>query len=338
MSHTPLSPFPHPLVVGDIGGTNARFAVVDRVGGLLRPLAKLKTADFPGPAEAIASLEPMMGERPRSAVLCGAGPVKGRECALTNAPWLIDGPELVVRLGLSEGLLLNDFEAQALSLPAIPAAGLWVIGPDLPQGHGARVVLGPGTGLGVGALVTSGGRFIPIPSEGGHVDLAPGDDDEARVFAHLQRVGGRVAAEVVLSGPGLERLHAARLAAQGLPPSPATAASIVEAALTVPASQAARTVQLFLRILPRFAGDMAITFGATGGVFFAGGILPRLKPILDVDEFRRIFEAKAPVDWLPQSIGTRLVVSDEAVLHGMAAIAAEPGRYEIDWPARLWSA
>lgn len=338
MSHTPVESFPHPLVVGDIGGTNARFAIADRPGGPLRPLPKLKTGDFPGPAEAIASLEHTLTDKPRSAVLCGAGPVKGRECALTNASWIIDGPELVGRLGLAEGLLLNDFEAQALSLPAIPASELWVIGPDLPQGHGARLVLGPGTGLGVGALVTSGSRYIPIPSEGGHVDLAPGDDEEARVFAHLQRVGGRIAAEVVLSGPGLERLHAARHAALGLPAAPATAATIVETALAERTSEAARTVELFLRILPRFAGDMAIAFGATGGVVLAGGILPRLRPMLDVAEFRRIFEAKAPVEWLPQSIGTRLVVSGEAVLHGMAAIAAEPGRYEIDWPVRLWSA
>jgi glucokinase len=221
------SPFPYPLVVGDIGGTNARFALVEEPGGPLQALPKLKTGAFAGAAEAIASLADGMARKPRSAVLCGAGPVNGRVCSLTNAPWVMDGPRILAALGLSEGLLLNDFEAQALSLPAIPATDLLVIGPDLPAGPGARVVLGPGTGLGVGALVASGGRFIPIPSEGGHIDLAPADEAEAEVFRHLQRIGGRIAGEVVLSGPGLERLHAARCAAAGVPHATRQAAGIV---------------------------------------------------------------------------------------------------------------
>ncbi|MFO1149970.1 MAG: glucokinase [Alsobacter sp.] len=338
MSSSLPESLPHPLVVGDIGGTNARFALVEEPGAPLQPLPKLRTGDFPGPAEAIRSLAGSLPAQPRSVVMCGAGPVNGRTCSLTNAPWLIDGPQLAGALGLADGLLLNDFEAQALSLPAIPADDLWVIGPDLKPGGGAKVVLGPGTGLGVGALVQSAGRHIPIPSEGGHIDLAPGDEDEASVFAHLQRVGGRIAGEVVLSGPGLERLHAARMAALARPAAVTTAAGIVERGLVDRQGDEGATVRMFLSILARFAGDMAITFGATGGVFFAGGILPRLRPVLDPAMFRRTFEAKAPVEWLPRSIGTRMVVSDRAVLHGMAAIAAQPARYEIDYATRSWTA
>jgi glucokinase len=273
-------------------------------------------------------------------MLCVVGPVNGRTCSLTNAPWLIDGPALAAALGLEDGLLLNDFEAQALSLPAIPEADLWIIGPDLPHGGGAKVVLGPGTGLGVGALVEAAGRHIPIPSEGGHIDLAPGDAEEEKAFHHLERVGGRIAGEVVLSGRGLERLQAARMDALGRPAAPeaATAAGIVERGLADTAGDEGETVRMFLSILARFAGDMAITFSATGGVYFAGGILPRLRPILDPAAFRRSFEAKAPVEWLPKSIGTRMVVSDRAVLHGMAAIAAQPSRYEIDYATRSWTA
>lgn len=330
--------FPHPLVVGDIGGTNARFAVVQAPGAPLQPLPKLKTAAFRGPAEAIASLAAHMPAPARSVVMCGAGPVNGRSCALTNAPWLIEGPDLARDLGLAEGLLLNDFEAQALSLPAIPATDLWTIGPDLPRGHGAKVVLGPGTGLGVGALVQSAGRFVPIPSEGGHIDLGPADEEEETVFHHLRRVGGRIAGEVVLSGPGLERLHAARMSSLGKPPAVTGAAGIVERTLADSRGDEAETVRMFLAVLARFAGDMAITFNATGGVYLAGGILPRLVPVLDTALFRSLFEAKAPVEWLPRSIGTRMVVSDRAVLHGMAAIAAQPARYEIEYETRLWSA
>ncbi|MHB2167263.1 glucokinase [Alsobacter sp. R-9] len=329
---------PHPLVVGDIGGTNARFAWADAPGDPVRIVARLRTSDYAGPAEAIRHVAGSVGATPRSVVLCGAGPVDGRRCQLTNAGWLIDGAALAAELGLSGGLLLNDFEAQALALPALPADSLLTIGTERRAGPGPRLVLGPGTGLGVGALLEVDGRFIPLASEGGHVDLAPFTAEEQAVFAAVERVGGRLAGEVVLSGPGLARLHAARCRVAGVPNGATDGAAVVNAALADPRSAEADTVRMFLTLLARFAGDMAIAFCATGGVFIAGGIVPRLVPLLDHAAFRATFEAKEPVRWLPESIATRLIVSPDAVLHGMAAIAAAPGRYAIDYASRGWKA
>lgn len=333
MASTPL---PHPLIVGDIGGTNARFAWVEAPGQELRIAARLRTADYAGPAEAVRHVAGLVGAAPRSLVLCGAGPVAGVRCQLTNAGWLIDGHAVAAALGLEGGLLLNDFEAQALSLPAVPASSLLVIGPDHADGAGPRLVLGPGTGLGVGALLQVGGRFVPLASEGGHVDLAPGSPEEGAVFAATERVGGRLAAEVVLSGAGLVRLHRARCHVAGTQSPHAESAAVVAAAVADPASLEAGTVRMFLDILARFAGDMAIAFCATGGVYIAGGIVPRLVPLLDHVRFREVFEAKEPVSWLPRSIATRLIVSADAVLHGMAAIAARPDRYAVDFEGRRW--
>ncbi len=337
MAATPLPPLPHPLIVGDIGGTNARFAWADSPGSEPRVVARLRTAGFPSPADAIRHVAGLVGASPRSAVLCGAGPVDGVRCQLTNAGWLIDGHALAADLGLSAGLLLNDFEAQALSLPAVPRASLLVIGPDHADGAGPRVVLGPGTGLGVGALLAVDGRYVPLASEGGHVDLAAGNAEEQAVFAQVERVGGRLAGEVILSGSGLVRLHRARCRVAGLVATCTEGAEVVTAALADAASTEAGTVRMFLDILGRFAGDMALTFGATGGVYIAGGIVPRLIPLLDHGRFRACFEAKEPVRWLPESIATRLIVSADAVLHGMAAIAARPDSYALDFEGRRWA-
>ncbi|WP_406856003.1 glucokinase [Alsobacter sp. KACC 23698] len=327
---------PHPVIVGDIGGTNARFAFQRAPDEPLVMLGRFKTADFATVSLALKAAAGQASEPPRSAVLCGAGPVANRRCALTNASWIIDGPELVRLNGLQDGLLLNDFEAQALSLPALPASVLEPIG-DVAPGTGPCVVLGPGTGLGVGALITLDGRYAPLPSEGGHVDLAATDPEQERVFAHVARKVGRLTAETVLSGPGLVALHAASAQARGDQPDGRDGVAIVDAALADAGSDEADTVRLFLRIMARFSGDMAIVFGATGGVTLAGGILPRVKSLINPKAFRADFERKDPVRALAARIATRLVVSPDAVLHGMAAIAAQPERYALAYGERLWS-
>lgn len=329
--------FPHPVLVGDIGGTNARFALVRDAGSELQHLPPQKTADH---ADIEAAMEAALlagTERPRSVLLCGAGPVEhGRHIALTNARWVIDGLSLRERFGLAQGLLLNDFEAQALALSALPAAATLALTPDLPAAEGPRVILGPGTGLGVGALIEARGAFMALPSEGGHVDFGPAAPDEEALWPHVERSHGRITAECLLSGPGLARLHSARRAAHGLPPDGADGPAIVARALSGEAPGARDTIALFLRLLARFAGDVAITFGASGGVYLSGGILPRLVPLLDAAAFRATFGAKAPVDALAGAIPIRLVVAPDAALFGLAAIAARPDRYLIDWPARLW--
>ncbi len=328
--------FPYPVVVCDVGGTNCRIAGQAIPGGPLVALGSLKTADFAGLAPAIRSVTSDTF-RPRSVIACGAGPVEdGRVLKLTNAPWIMEGPRIARDLGLSAGLLLNDFEAQALSLPALRPEWLHPIGSPTGALGGVQAILGPGTGLGVGGLIEAGGRLVPLASEACHIGFAPEGADEDRIWPHLEKAHGRITTESVLSGVGLERLHRARLAAAGQAPGRLTAAEVTSAALADPRSAEAETIALYWRLIARFAGDMAITFKATGGVTLAGGILPRVVSLLDPVAFRTAFEAKAPVNRLAESIPTQLIVHSDSVLGGMAAIAERPERYALDYKLRAW--
>lgn len=330
--------FPHPVLVCDIGGTNVRVAIVREPGADVELLAHLKTADFPDLGATIETAAKTCPVRGRSMIACGAGPIAGRSLHLTNGEWKIDGPALADRLQLAQGLLLNDFEAQALALPALRAEWLRSIGPAgaATSGQGMRLVLGPGTGLGVAGLLETEGRYLPLSSEAGHMTFGPLGAEEEGFWPHLERVAGRVSAESVISGPGMVRVHRARLAAAGRPVPQLDGVAIVDRALQDRAGEEARTARVFWRLVARFAGDMAIAFLARGGVTLGGGVLPRMFDLLDAAEFREAFEAKAPMDGLARSIPTQLVAAPDAVLAGMAAIGAEPDRYALDYPERVW--
>jgi glucokinase len=329
--------FPYPVLVCDIGGTNVRIAAVAHPQAALKPVGRLKTSGFSGLAECIEqALAGHPDLLPRSVVACGAGPVAHRRLHLTNARWTIDGPALAERLGLAQGLLLNDFEAQALALPAHRSEWLHRIGPSFAAEPGPQVILGPGTGLGVAALVLSDGRFLPLASEAAHMELGPATPEDAAIWPHLDLFHGRITAEAVLSGPGLVRLHKARQIAAGVPDEGLDGVGIVTRGLTGTESAEAETIRHFWRIAGRFAGNMALTFLARGGVTLAGGILPRMLDLLDEKAFRTAFEDKAPLQGVVQCIETRLLIAPDAVLAGMAAIAARPDRYMIDYAARAW--
>jgi glucokinase len=327
--------FDFPVLICDVGGTNIRLALGDRHAKTTAAL-HLRTGDFADFSEAIEAALPHWTERPLSAIACGAGPLDGRRLKLTNAAWLIDGPRVAVDLRFGQGLLLNDFEAQALSLPAIRPEWTMPIGPAEEPQDGLRLILGPGTGLGIGALLRAGQQFVPLSSEACHIDFGPVEAEEFALWPHLERAHGRITSESLLSGPGLVRLHQARLSQLDQNRPDIDGFRIVDVAHGDAGSQEAATVRLFLRILARFAGDMAITFLAKGGVTLAGGILPRMRGLIDAKEFRRAFEAKAPVAALARSIPIRLVVKPDTVLAGLAAIAAQPERYAIDYASRAW--
>lgn len=328
--------FPFPVAMCDVGGTNCRVAVKDDRDAPARVVAHLKTADYPGLAEAVAHATRSDGVVPRSVIACGAGPVEGRHLKLTNAPWTIDGPAVAAALDLGQGLLLNDFEAQALSLPALRPEWVHGIGPAIPADRGPQAILGPGTGLGIACLVETGGRYSALASEACHIGFAPETADEALFWPYLDRAHGRITTESVLSGLGIERLHRARMAALGRPVPPSTPADVTARALVDRGSEEARTLAVYWRLVGRFAGDIALTFKATGGVTLAGGILPRITDLLDPAEFRQAFEAKVPVESLARRIPARLVLHGESVLDGMGAIAADPDAYALDYRALAW--
>jgi glucokinase len=332
--------FAHPLIVADIGGTNARFALTRAPGEPPRLVTKLATAAHATPEEALDEAIAACGEtRPRSAILCAAGPVAGRQAHLTNAPWHFDGPTIAQACGLEQGLLLNDFEAAALALAFVEESDVSAIGPDIVPGRGPKLVLGPGTGLGVAALARCGETFLPLPGEGGHIGIGPQDTEDDGYWPRVARQHGRVTAETLLCGPGLQRLHAALAPDYGVDPGKAGAIpppQIAEAALSAADPHATATARMFLKLLARTAGDLALAFGATGGVFLRGGVLHALARLIEPEEFRRHFTDKQPVDAFARTMPLALMLEDAVILRAMAGIGADPQRFALAYGERLW--
>src|ERR1700723_705775 len=180
------------------------------------------------------------------------------------------------------------------------------------------------------------GRFTPVFSDACHIAFGPIRPEKFEIWPHLERAHGRITSESVISGAGLARVHRARMMAKGAPDPRVDPPTVTTAAATDPKGEEATSLRLYWHIVARFAGDMAVTFVATGGLTLSGGVLPRVVDFLDEGAFREAFEAKAPVDGLAKRIPTRLVTREDAVLVGMAAIASKPDRYGIDYGSRAW--
>ncbi len=332
--------FPYPLAVCDIGGTNARFAYARALNEPLIHLSQANTARYPDLASACAGVFASAGVSPASLIACAAGPVINRTVRLTNIHWTIDGPEVAHSLGLTQGLLLNDFEALALTLPALKADSVLMIGTQDPlKSNGqTRLVLGPGTGLGVAALVEADGRYLVLPSEAGHTEFAPADKEETEIFALVEKSLGRLTAEMLISGPGLVRLYKARQLVHGAshPDEVSQPQDITRLALADSLGVQAAAIRHFWKLTARFAGDMALAFSAGGGVTLAGGILPKLTRFLDQEEFRSAFANKPPMAKLLERIHTQLLVNEGAVLEGMRSLADRPDLYHLGFSERYW--
>jgi glucokinase len=303
------------VLLADIGGSKSRFALSRPSGGLTRPVV-IDNDTVAGFEAAIARFLDGTAERPDRAMLAVAGPVDGEEIMLTNRPWRSRRSHLVQRFGFSEIRILNDFEAVAWALPRLAAADLRPLGKEVPAAEGVKIVIGPGTGLGVAALVPANGSWRVLASEGGHSLFGPQSADEFAIFAWLGGQDGCVCAETILCGQGLMRLQRAL--------APALAYDVPETLVErarqgEPSAQA--TVRLFLRLLGRFAGSMALTFKALGGVYVTGGVGRALGPLLDEPQFRSAFEAHPPYEQLLARMPTWLITCPEPGLIGCAAVA-----------------
>ncbi len=333
--------FPFPVLLSDVGGTNARFACIPAPGAPMSDVVRLPTAGFHNfSAAAQAAITQARFPQPMSMLVGAAGPVKDRAVTLTNAAWVIDGPEIARDLGLMQGILLNDFETLSIALPALPDNDLIPIGAGTPVGN-TRIVIGPGTGLGVGALIDAGGRYLPVSSEGGHIGIGAESREELAFLEALDIAPRRIQAEMLLAGPGLPGLYRAEshLAASHLAGRPATAldpAGVASAALdgSDPAAKAA--IQRMLALLARFSGDMALTFLATGGVYLAGGILPRISNLIEASVFRACFERNERMGNLLARIPVWLIRAEEPAFAGLSALARDPARYLMNYDERCW--
>lgn len=310
------------ILLADIGGTNARFALLtDRLGAIRH----LVVADYPVARDAVAAFlrADAAGVRVAGAVLAVAAPVEGESCRFTNSPWVVDAAELRAVFGMTRVKLVNDFEAVAWSLPCLTAGDLRPVGGGTAVPGGPMAVLGPGTGLGVAALVPGPAGSVVVPTEAGHTTLAATTDREAAIIAELRRRFGHVSTERALSGPGLEALYAAIAAIDGVAAPPRRAAEITRLAEQGGCPVCRAAVDTFCAMLGSIAGDLALMFRARGGVFVAGGIVPRLGDRFGASAFRVRFEAKGRFAPYLAGIPTAVIVHPDVAFVGLQAIAAQ---------------
>jgi glucokinase len=315
-------------LVGDIGGTNARFALTP-IGGdrarLISP-ASLPCRDYPTVEAALAAYFKManVARWPSEAAIAVAGPVTNGAITFTNMGWSFSESGLSGEGRFGRAVLMNDYAAQAMALPDLGAADFETIGPDVAGDAAATLaVMGPGTGFGVSALVREHGREAILSGEGGHVAFAPADAEEMEVFKIMSARFGRISVERVLSGPGLLNLHHALCTLHG-DKDPCTAPDQVTTAATAGDPVAVQTLRIFCGLLGTVAGDFALSYGARGGVFITGGIAPNIMEILRKSAFRERFEAKGRFESYNRAIPTRVVVHPYTALLGAAKALKRP--------------
>ncbi|MCB1971728.1 MAG: glucokinase [Geminicoccaceae bacterium] len=302
-------------LVADIGGTNARFALVDGTGEL-SDIRNLPTSGYPGPAAAVRAY---LGAREvDTLVMAVATPVAGDRIRFTNCNWEFLVPELQAELGLERLSVINDFVAQALAVPQLSSKYLDPVRDGTVEPGWPMAVMGPGTGLGVAALVPVGGGWRPLASEGGHASFAPQNAREDAILRELRRQWPHVSCERVVSGPGL--LHVARsLAAidgkelQALSPE-----SVTQFARERSCEICMETVEVFSGLIGSMAGDLALTFGARGGVYLCGGVTARLGELLDHDRLTTAFLEKGRLRSFLEPVPVAIVTHPNPGLLGTA--------------------
>lgn len=330
---------PYPVLVADIGGTNARFGILTDAHAELKEFETAKTADFDGlEAAAEAMVLSRTAIAPRSAVLALAGPINGEEVPLTNCDWIIRPKALMRALQLDEVVLVNDFEAQSLALPSLNDADLQLIGDVEMAENGTKVVVGPGTGLGAAGMIHTGAIWVPVPGEGGHIDLGPVTDDEFNLWPHFEKEHGRISAEALLCGRGLVRLYNGVASWRGRPADLGDPSAITSAALAGSDDIAEESLNIFCRLLGRVAGNLAIAFMAKGGVYLAGGISQKIAGFLAESDFRSAFVAKAPHEGLMNTMATAVIIHEKPALLGLAAFARTPQLFGVDLNGRRFYA
>lgn len=308
----------YPRLLGDIGGTNARWAWQAAPGAPLQDVVVRPCAENASLEESAKDYLANCGHaQPVWSSIGIATPVTGDHVRMTNHVWSFSVTEVQRALGLQRFLVINDFTALALSLPALGPQDLRVVGSGQAVAGAPVGLLGPGTGLGVSGLMPQpGGQWAPLAGEGGHVTLAATDDREAVILAWLRRRFGHVSAERVLSGAGLVNLVQALAAVDGVAPRDLLPADVTQAAVERSDAQCVQAVQLFTRFLGNVAGNLALTLGARGGVYVGGGIVPRLGDAFDGATFRAGFEHKGRFAAYLEAIPTWVITAAAPALIG----------------------
>jgi len=304
-------------LVADIGGTHARFAVARAGSDKLEHDMELSTPDYPDLAAAVADYLARANTGPIiEAAIAIANPITGDQVKMTNGKWAFSIRETQQKLGLNRLILLNDFAALALSVPVLDPSAIRKVGGGEAVADAPLALLGPGTGLGMSALIPDGGPGIPLAGEGGHISASPANAREDAILARLRSEYDHVSAERLLSGQGMVNILDALAAIEDQPTQTVQAAQITERGLAGTDPLCVETLELFCAMLGSVAGDAALMFGARGGVYIGGGIVPRLGEFLDRSEFRARFEAKGRMSALLVGIPTFVIDAPHAALAG----------------------
>jgi len=320
-----------PILVADIGATNARFGLID--GRVIREVRILRCAEYPSLEAAASAYLAAVGlaetgagavpaARPRRGAFAVAGPVTGDHVAMTNLVWEFSTGRVRDALGLEGLAVINDFTAVALSVPRLDADDLRQVGEGAPKPGGVVAVLGPGSGLGVSGLIPGpDGRWSALAGEGGHVTMAPISDRESAVLGQHRKRLNHVSDERVLSGPGLVNLYEALSILDGREPGALTPAQVTESAIAAGNPHCVEAVEMFCAMLGTVAGNLALTLGAHGGVYIAGGVVPKLGPLFAHSRFRKRFVEKGRMDDFLAPIPTYVVTHELPAFLGLAEAA-----------------
>lgn len=309
-------------LIGDIGGTNARFALVEPDGSI-HDILPLTCGQYPTLVEACEDYLARIRypEKPRHGALAVASPILGDEIKLTNLHWTFSIEATRVRLGLRKLDVVNDFVAAALAIPHLKPEGVVKLGQGDAVAGAPIWALGPGTGLGAAALVWTGQHWMPLSSEGGHMTIAAANDREAEILSVLRRRLGHVSAERVVSGPGLVNLYSAIASLAGkeieanLLPAEVTARGLAQSCPIC-----IETLDVFASMLGTVASDLAIVLNARGGLYIAGGVVPRLMPWFVDSGFRARFEQKGRFSEFLGGVPTYVIMQPLPALTGLAAL------------------
>ncbi len=317
------------ILAGDVGGTHARLAIFEARGEELKLIVEQIYAShsYPGLEAIVSEFLRSTSAKPDSAGIGVAGPVRDGRCVATNLPWVVDAASLRASTGVQSITLLNDLEANAYGIATLSAGDFEVLHKGRPERHGSVAVISAGTGLGEAGMHWDGAMLRPFASEGGHSSYAPEGELEGELFQTLAKRFGHVSCERVLSGPGLVNIYeflrdtgrgseSAAFAEELREEDPA--AVISEAALAKRNDLCIAALDLFVRIYGAEAGNLALKFLATGGVYLGGGIAPKILQKLKAPDFVEAFLAKGRMRPLLEAIPVLVILNENTALQGAA--------------------
>lgn len=318
--HLSMIAFESPRLIADIGGLYARFAIETSYGEFAQQRS-LRCADFPSFEAAMAAYLASLKSAPVAhAALAIANPVDGDQVRMTNYHWQFSIEETRVNLGLDTLVVVNDFTSLAMALPRLGPQDFRQVGPGQAVKNSVIGLLGSGSGLGVSGLIPSGDGWTSLGSEGGHASFAPSDAREAAVLTYMWRQFDHVSFERLLSGPGLEQTYMAIAELNKTQVKALSAPEITRCALEDKDPLCTQTLEVFCNMLGTAASNLALTLGATGGIYIGGSIVPRLGEFFDRSGFRSRFEQKGRFANYVGQIPTFVITAPEATFLGASAI------------------